>query len=100
VWLEKTIYRRRCIVAKAEKGYYMRSFRAVLDYLYKNNVPANLVYNDGSEQVVYIISYDKFNIICQDQDKEKSFVVFKHSLKRIESKIKLEGIIEEEQKKD
>mgnify|MGYP006277558141 CR=1 FL=1 len=78
----------------SKRGYYMRSFRAVLDYLHENNVPANLVYNDGSEQIAYIISYDKFNIICQDQNKEKSFVVFKHSLKRIETEIKLEGVIE------
>ncbi|MFW6026058.1 MAG: hypothetical protein ACOCRX_06925 [Candidatus Woesearchaeota archaeon] len=83
---------------KRKKGYYMRSFRAVLDYLYKNNVPANLVYNDGSEQPVYIISYDKFNIICQDLDKKKSFVVLKHALKRIETEIKLEGVIEKDMK--
>lgn len=83
-----------------ERGYYMRSFRAVLDYLYQNNVPAKFVYNNGTEQIVYIISYDKFNIICQDKEENKSFVVFKHALKRIEIEINLEGVIEKDQEND
>jgi len=37
-----------------------------LDYFNENNIPAKLVYNDDTEQVVYIIKYDKFNIICQN----------------------------------
>ena len=81
-----------------KSAYYGRTFKAVLDYFHKKNVPVKLIYNDDSEQVVYIISYDKFNIICQDLDKKKSFVVFKHSLKRIETEIKLNGVIEEERK--
>jgi len=83
-----------------KRGYYMRSFHAVLDYLYSNNVPAKFVYNDGTEQVVYIISYDKFNIICQEKEGNKSFSVFKHALKRIETEINLEGVIEKDQEND
>ena len=55
-----------------------------------------MVYRDGTEEVVYIISYDKFNIICQDKEENKSFAVFKHALKRIETEINLEGVIEKD----
>lgn len=75
-------------------AYFGTAFREVMDYFYKNNVPVNLVYNDGSEQVVKIISYDNYNLICKEMEGKKSFNVFKHSLKRIETEINLEGVID------
>ena len=65
-----------------------------MDYHYTNDAPVKLIYNDGSEEVVYIISYDSYNIICQDLDKKKSFIVLKHSLKKIETEMKLENVID------
>ena len=79
-------------------GYYHQSFKVAMDYHYTNDAPVKLIYNDGSEEVVYIISYDNYNIICQDLDKKKSFIVLKHSLKKIETEMKLENVIDRARK--
>ncbi|MFW6270640.1 MAG: hypothetical protein ACOC4G_11230 [Bacillota bacterium] len=79
-------------------AYYHQSFKVILDYHYHNKAPVKLIYNDGSKEVVYIISYDNYNIICQDLEQKKSFVVLKHSLKKIETEIKLENIIDRARK--
>ena len=84
---------------KGDSAYYHNTSRCILDYFETNNVPVNLIYNDGSEEPVYIISYDNYNIICQDLDKNKFFMVLKHRLKKIETEIKLEGVIEKDRNK-
>ena len=79
----------------SNSGYHHRTFRDVLDYFHANNIPVNLVYKDGKEKVVYIVNYDEYNIICQNLDKEESFIVSKHILKRIETQINLDKIAEQ-----
>ena len=78
----------------SNSAYHHRAFRDVLDYFHANNIPVNLVYKDGREKVVYILNYDEYNIICEDLNTGNSLTVFKHTLKRIETQIKLDGVIE------
>ena len=77
-----------------KKAYHKYSIGDILEYHYENNIPFKLIYDDGREQVVNIISYDNYNLVCQDE-RGNSFLVFKHSLKRIETKANLEEVIAE-----
>ena len=78
-----------------DTAYHHRAFRDVLDYFHANNIPVKLVYNDNTEKTVFVIKYDEYNIICQDLEEEESFAVSKHILKRIETQINLDRVIEQ-----
>jgi len=78
-----------------DTAYHHRAFRDTLDYFHANKIPVNLVYRDCTEKAVFIINYDEYNIICQDLDKGEFFAVSKHILKRIETQIKLDEVIEQ-----
>lgn len=78
--------------------FFGEAFNKVMSYFYNKDIPIKLVYNDGTEQAVKIITFDSYNIFCKDLEGEESFIVLKHSLKRIETAVKLEKIVEKVKK--
>ena len=76
-----------------EEVYYSKATKRILDYFHFNNIPIKLILNDGEEKIVKIISYDKYNIICKEE--EKYNIIPKHSIKNYETEIKLDNILEE-----
>jgi len=81
-----------------EEVFFGEAFNKVMSYLHNKNVPVKLVYNDDSEQTVKIITFDSYHLFCKDIEEEDSFIVLKHSLKRIETEVKLDKVVEKVKK--
>ena len=72
-----------------------QAFNKVMTYFHDKNIPVKLIYNDGTEQTVKIITFDNYHIFCKGFDEgRESFIVPKHSIKRINTEVNLEKVIE------
>ena len=76
------------------KAFNQYAFDDLLIYHYENNIPLKLIYDNGEEEVVNIIKFDRYNLFCKDIEGQ-SFIVFKHSLRKIETKADLDSVFEE-----
>lgn len=83
-----------------ENAFNKHAFGDVMNYHYEKEIPLKLIYNDGTEQVVNIISFDRYTLICEEVESQESFVAYKHSVKKIETKVDLKEVFNEIRKSE
>lgn len=57
----------------------------ILDYLVKNQVPVKFYYVTGEEELVKIKTYDRYNYLVVNEDREVSAMVHKSNVVKIEA---------------
>ena len=74
--------------------FWGEAFNKTMSYLYNKNVPIKLIYNNDTEQLIKIITFDSYHIFGKDLETEETSIILKHSLKRIETEVNLDKVVE------